>query len=111
MEPFDDRELSEILQRWEAPGAPPTLRDRVLPARQTQPRQTLWRWLLTGTVRVPVPAAAAALLLLALWLYADRSGQGVVTEPQSGTEPNPVVSLADFRPVDRVEFRIVGEVK
>jgi hypothetical protein len=105
MEPFEDRELSEILREWEAPGAPATLRERVLPA-----RQTLWRWMVTGTVRVPVPAAAA-LLLLALWLYADRSVRAPVTESQPGTEPGPVASLADFRPVDRVELRIVGEVK
>ena len=106
MEPIEDPELSHLLRQWKAPGAPPTLRDRVLPA-----RQPWWRWLLTGTVRVPVPAAAAAALLLALWAYAGRSAVAPVTQSQPDPERQAIVSLADFRPIAQVELRVVGEVK
>jgi hypothetical protein len=105
MEPVDDPELSALLREWEAPPAPPTLGARVLPA-----RAPWWRWLLTGSVRVPVPAAAAALLLLALALYASRSDQSPATEPPVAQQ-QPATSLADFRPVEQVELRVVGEMK
>jgi hypothetical protein len=109
MEPFDDPELSALLREWKAPAAPPTLGARVLPARQSS-RQTLWRWMLTGTVRIPVPAAAALLVLLALALYASRPAQPPATEPPVARQ-QPSTSLADFRPVETVELRVVGELK
>ena len=114
MEPFDDHELSEILGAWKAPAPPGTLRDRVLPRRQpatpTVPakpaRQALWRWLLTGTIRIPVPVGVAALIVLAFWMYArvPNTPTAIPQVPQSAP-----VTLADFQPVARLQPKIVGE--
>jgi ferric-dicitrate binding protein FerR (iron transport regulator) len=103
MEPLNDRELSEMLAEWKAPEAPPTLRARVLPA-----RQPWWRWMLTGTIRIPAPVALAAALVAAIWIYVAATARPAATGSEPG-ETNPVVSLADFEPVERVEPRVVGE--
>jgi hypothetical protein len=106
MDSFDDRQLSEMLEEWKAPDAPPTLRNRVLP-RQPAPagpaRPAAWRWLLTGSIRIPVPVGVAALIVLALWLYSQRPS------PPVPVPPGPPVTLADFQPVVRLEPKIVGE--
>jgi hypothetical protein len=106
MEPMDDRELNQLLRQWEAPGAPPHLRPPVRPT-----REPWWRWFVTGTVRVPVPVGlAAAAALAAVWMYSAEPSR----EPVVGTQPTisqPVVTLADFQPVDEVEVRVVGDVK
>jgi hypothetical protein len=94
MEPSDDIELTRLLRQWEAPGAPGSLRDRVL-----KPQRS-WRWLLTGTIRVPVPVALAAMLLFAGWLYVNRPSE------QGGNE-SAAQSLAGFEPVARLEPRII----
>jgi hypothetical protein len=99
---MDDRELNHLLRRWHAPGAPAHLRPPTPPA-----RGAWWRWLVTGTIRVPVPVGLAlvALAVAALWMY-----PGVPPEPVVDTQPSasPVVSLADFQPVEEVELRVVG---
>jgi hypothetical protein len=105
MDSIDDRELNALLREWEAPAAPATLDARVLPE-----RRSWWQWMLTGSVRVPVPAAAAALLLVALAFAAGRLTQPAAAEPPVAQE-HPTTSLADFRPVEQVELRVVGEVK
>jgi hypothetical protein len=110
---MDDPELSQMLRKWKAPDAPPTLRDRVLPRRQpvtqTLPaepaRHTPWRWLLTGTIRVPVPVGIAAIVALAFWIYLQRL-EPPLPIPQVPQAP---VTLADFQPVARLEPKIVGE--
>jgi hypothetical protein len=99
---MDDRELSHLLRRWDAPRAPSHLRPPTPPR-----RGAWWRWFVTGTIRVPVPVGLAlvALVVSALWMYpASRQ------EPVVGTSPSahPVVSLADFQPVQEVELRVVG---
>ena len=100
MEPFDEDDLPRLLREWQAPDAPASLRDRVLPR-----QETWWRWLFTGTLRVPVPVAAAALILAAAWAYGNLAGRFV--PPPS----EPVVSLADFQPVTRIEPVLVREQK
>lgn len=65
-EPCED-ELKSLLRTWQAPEAPESLEARVLNAYRLR-RAALWKWLLTGSVRVPVPVAAAALAALALSL-------------------------------------------
>jgi hypothetical protein len=102
MEPLDDRELNEMLQEWKAPDAPASLRERVWMAQQPA-KQPLWRWLLTGTIRVPVPVGVAAAIVLAFWIYSKVPSQPVEV-PQG-----PPVTLADFQPVARLEPKIVGE--
>jgi len=64
---MDDQELNRLLREWIAPDAPSDLR----PPRAHEPR---WRWLVTGTIRVPVPVALAALLLIAAWIMSTRLG-------------------------------------
>jgi hypothetical protein len=93
----DDRELSTLLQTWQAPEPPPTLRQRVI--RERRPR---WHWLLTGSIRIPVPIAVAAALLV-VWVF--------TREPRAVPDPpgGPTVSLADFEPVPEIDLRIVGE--
>jgi quercetin dioxygenase-like cupin family protein len=58
---MEDRELDRLLREWKAPDAPSHLR---IPRAQRSP----WRWLVSGSIRVPVPVAAAALLLVGLWV-------------------------------------------
>lgn len=97
MEPLNDNELNQLLRKWEAPAAPPTLKHRVLPA-----RASWWNWLLRGTVRVPVPVALAAALFLAIWMYESRPAA-----PSRVVQPS-TVSLSDFQPVPQLEPTLVS---
>ncbi len=104
MEPMDDGELDELLREWQAPAAPGHLRAPV----RTQP---WWRWLMTGTIRVPVPVglAAAVALLVGAWMYSSATRDpGISTQPAS---TQPAVSLADFQPVAEAELRYVGDLR
>jgi hypothetical protein len=98
---MDDRELNALLREWKAPDAPPHLQPPTA-------RVSFWAWLLTGSIRIPVPVGVAVAALVAFWLFASRPSEPPVTEVPS---PEPVVSLADFTPVEQVEVRIVGELK
>jgi len=98
MEPLDDKELNELLRRWEAPITPPTLRNRI-----PQRPSSRWRWFLTGTIRIPVPVGLAAVGLLLVWILADRPAPVPVTAPASSG------SLAGFQPVRQLEPKIVGK--
>ena len=100
MEPLDDNELNQLLRKWEAPSAPPTLRQRIFP------QQKSWlSWLLTGSIRIPIPAAIAAAALIALWIHYSHPAN-----PPRASEPGSV-SLADFRPVRQLEPVLVGGQK
>jgi hypothetical protein len=100
MEPLDDNELNQLLRKWEAPTAPPTLRQRIFP------QQKSWlSWLLTGSIRIPVPAAIAAAALIALWIHYSHPAN----RPRAGETGS--VSLADFRPVRQLEPVLVGGQK
>jgi hypothetical protein len=97
MEPLDDNELNQLLRKWEAPSAPPNLRQRIFPA------QASWlSWLLRGTIRIPVPAAIAAAALIGLWIHYSRPAS-----PPRVAKPGSV-SLADFQPVRQLEPVLVG---
>lgn len=106
MDQMDDRELNQLLREWKAPDAPPHLGPRV-PA--TAVKRRWWAWLLTGSIRVPVPIGVAAALIAAFWLFSGDPVREPVAEPPSLSQP--VVSLADFQPVETVELRVVGSVK
>ena len=97
MEPLDEDELNHLLRKWEAPPAPPSLREKVFP-----PQKSWWSWLLTGTVPVPVPALVAAAIMIALWIHFSRPAV-----PFRGSETGSV-SLADFQPVRQLEPVVVG---
>jgi hypothetical protein len=103
---MDDRELNQLLREWEAPDAPPHLGP---PVRATVVKRRWWTWLLTGSIRVPVPIGVAAALIAAFWLFSEDAPREPVAEPPSTSQP--VVSLADFQPVETVELRVVGEVR
>jgi hypothetical protein len=91
MEPLDDKELELALRAWQAPDMPAGLEKRIFAG------VPWWRWLLTGSIRVPVPASILALMLLALAAYSFLSG------------PKPV-TLSDFQPVEQLEPRIIRSV-
>jgi hypothetical protein len=89
MEPLNDPELNQYLEMWEAPPAP---------AAMQPPREPVewWRWLLSGTIRVPVPVGilvVAALLVCVYWALSSR--------------PPRTVTLSDFQPVHQLEPRII----
>jgi hypothetical protein len=97
MEPLDDQELKQLLQQWDAPTAPDSLRARVLPV-----KTPWWNWLVKGSVRVPVPVALAAALLLALWMYHSKPASPAPTiRPET-------VSLSDFKPVRQLQPVVVS---
>jgi hypothetical protein len=133
MEPLSDRELKDLLRRWEAPAAPASLRIPV-----GRPHQSLWRWLWVGRIHVPVPVGAGLLLaVVAFGIYSSRvvppsisPGAGnavarpaapvVLPDPPSATPPAehvaPVVTqkdkaetaaLSGFQPVQQLEPKIV----
>lgn len=101
MEPLDDRELNQLLQRWKAPATPASIGRRVLP--RSEP---WWRWLFVGAIRVPVPVIVAMVALLALLFYFRTSEKPQAVQP-TASQPG-AVSLADFQPVRQLEPRVIG---
>ena len=87
MEPLNDDELKHAVSSWKAPTTPDHLRSRIFGA-----REPWWRWVFTGTVRVPVPVCAALVLLLAwfAWPPPPPDAAGPASDRQGE------VSLADF---------------
>ena len=83
-----DDELRSMLSTWKAPPAPKTLRGRIF-----RRRRLLFRWLLSGEIRVPVPVVLAALCLLIFAAY-------------RALKPS-VSSLSDFEHVQQFQPRIV----
>jgi hypothetical protein len=96
MEPLDEKELNQLLRQWKAPDAPAHLNPRVAP----QPAPW-WKWLVTGTIRVPVPVGFAAILIVVLWIVFGRPDPAPVLPPSAST------TLADFQPVEQLELTIV----
>jgi hypothetical protein len=82
MEPLDDRELNDLLPRWQAPAAPLRLRARVFPPRRRWRR--LW----------PLPLAACLFLLL----YSKR--------PQPRPAPH-ALTFRELQPVRELRPRIL----
>lgn len=75
---MEDRDLDRLLREWQAPDAPSHLR---------APRaiRSPWRWLVSGSFRVPVPVAAAALLLVGLWVTTTRTAPLPTLETSTST--------------------------
>ena len=98
MEDNDDLKLGALLQEWQLPGAPKSLDERVLAV-----RRPWWRFLLTGSVRIPVPAGlalAAALLIMAGALWRQKPA----TAPIASS-----VSLVDFQPASDLNVRVIRQ--
>jgi len=109
MEPLNENELNQLLRKWEAPAAPPTLTSRILAKQRRSAsaiarslkKRSWWRWLLTGTVRIPVPVAVAVAAVVVLWIYHSRPNPAPrVAQPAT-------VSLADFKPVRQLQPVVV----
>ena len=99
MEPLNDKELSQILEQWKPPGAPPSLE---MPRQQREPQAAWWRWFMTGSIRIPAPVGVAILIALLLWVYSREAARPVAT-------PAPkAVSLTDFQPVKQLQPRVIG---
>ncbi|MEX2264305.1 MAG: hypothetical protein WD696_20290 [Bryobacteraceae bacterium] len=97
MEPLNDNELRDLLRQWDAPAAPAHLERQIF----GEPRKQRWRWLLTGSIRVPVPVFALLLLVLSALMYVlPRSRRA---PPAFAHE----VSLSDFQPVAELKPRII----
>jgi len=94
MEPLNDNELNEYLRQWEAPPAPARLRP-------PSDRPQWWRWLISGTIRVPVPAGLLAIMVVALSVY------WAISARQAATVSGRTVTLADFEPVKELQPRII----
>jgi hypothetical protein len=94
MEPLNDNELRELLRRWEAPPAPAHVTSKIFGA-----RLPWYRWLLSGSIRVPVPAVAALLVVLGL----------IASMTQSASQPPAVSELrvSDFQPVPELKLRVI----
>ena len=97
MEPLNDDELSELLHQWQAPHAPVRLDARVL----GRERLAWWRWLLSGTIRVPVPAGILAITILLVSVYWALSARPTAEKPAR------TVTLSDFQPVKQLQPRII----
>ena len=98
MEPLDEKELSQLLRRWQAPETPSSLSHKVLSG-----RPPWWRWLMTGTIRIPVPMGIAAIAVFAAWMWYSRPA------PVQPSPPSASTTLADFQPVPQLEPKIVGK--
>ena len=85
MEPFEDRELSDIelqalLKEWKAPQAPKHLRASIFP----HPGRPIWRRLLTASIPVPVPIACGLLIFAAFgaWRWSEPAPERVVIKTE-----------------------------
>jgi len=86
MEPLDDKELNQLLRKWEAPEAPATMR-----VAAERSRQSLWRWIWSGRIRVPVPVGAAIVFgALAFWIYSNRTVHAPITNPAGNATVSPL---------------------
>lgn len=100
MEQGEDRELQKLLREWSVPDAPPSLDRRVLGGRHSG-REAWWRFLLTGSIRIPVPVgvALAAVLLFTI-------GGLIRQRPAPAPAPS-TISLVDFQPVSELNVRVI----
>ena len=76
--PLNDNELDDLLRQWKAPGAPESLEQKFFPPAARTP---WWRWLWSGTIRVPVPLGLTAVILLVFAIIlgvSNRSGSRAV---------------------------------
>lgn len=94
---LSDGELDELLGGWSAPSPPDNLERKL----RRRARGRWWKWLLTGSIRVPVPvtlAVAAVLIGLIVLTAVRRPAQDVGARDKNAT---------GLRPVKRLEVRII----
>jgi hypothetical protein len=107
MKEMNDKELHEILKSWEAPAAPPSLKESILyQYRKRQKRD--WRWFLTGSMRVPVPVvslASVAIIGLAIAVLMNRSQPPLPPPPPQIVTRIVEVPVVQERVVTRTVYR------
>ena len=96
MEPLNDEELHGLLQKWLEPGAPASLQAKVLGRQRSEP---WWKWLITGSIRIPAPVGVLTVLLVIGLAFVGFRGK----QPPRARE----VNLADFQPVKELKPRII----
>jgi hypothetical protein len=97
MEPLNDDELNALLRRWDAPAAPDALEHRIFPEPAKQP---WYRWLLSGSIRLPVPVAVLLLLVFA-------SAWAVVNSRRDNKPVAQELQFSDFEPVKELKPRVI----
>lgn len=133
MDPLDDKELNQLLQKWEAPDAPAGM--RVATGRA---QKSLWKWVWSGRIHVPVPVGLAMIFgAIAFWIYSSTSvqkpiaipaGKAVVNPTAPQVSPNPpatprpvehdsppaggneaavTAALSGFQPVQQLEPKVI----
>lgn len=98
MELNEDTRLREVLREWQVPGAPSSLDERVL-ARRRSP----WRFLLSGSIRVPIPVCVAVVAALIVIAVAVGRGQ----RPPAPEPARPAFNFHDFQPVQDAQVRVI----
>ena len=98
MEPLNDEELNRILRQWEAPATPTSLEARMVVA---VPKEPSWKWLLTGSFRIPVPVGVLAALLI-VWVLSLGW--------RPAAPPNQKASVTNFQPVKELKPRIIRSI-
>ncbi len=99
-----DEGLHELLQRWEAPGVPARLDERVAESfRRECARSPLWRRLLQAKIPVPAPLAPAVVVALMVlgWRALQEPAPRVVppAAPSAEVGATAQVDLTEFEPL------------
>jgi hypothetical protein len=114
MNPSDDQStdpLDDLLAQWKSPVPPAHMRAALSKSYRKRMSLRGWRWLLTGTVRLPVPFAfAGALAILSLVsflvLHQHTARPGVQTETKIVVHTQKVeVPVVRDRVVVRTQYR------
>jgi len=102
MEPFEqdelsDRELDDLLRKWESPAAPARLRMALFP----ETAQPWWRRWWRTSIRIPVPVGLAFALVVAMEIWRwPAPAPRVVTRTERVEVP-----VVQERVVERTVFR------
>jgi hypothetical protein len=107
MEPFEqdelsDRELDDLLRKWESPAAPARLRAAVFP----ETARPWWHRLWHASIRIPVPVGFALSIAVALAISRWPAPAPGVTAPRAVTKTERVeVPVIQERVVTRIVYR------
>ena len=106
---MNDDDLKKLLSAWQASPAPDALDARVLASyRESARPRRRWRWLFTGTLRVPVPVAALVLAAFAALSFAALRGVPRERPPERAAQQVvQITKITDFKPVAVLQPRIV----
>jgi len=104
MESIDDLHLRKVLREWKVENAPGSLDKRVLGT-----ARPWWKALMGGSVRVPLPVALALAVLFVIMAVELQRQRPDTAPPPPAVSPG--INLAEFRPVQHVQVRIMKGVR